>query len=86
MGAPSSLATLSTFLHYEVRYSPSASTIKDQGVESTPPIRMSNNFSSLTSYFRWKITMKTSSATGFLAPHIKVLLNTYNLDLQDPQP
>ena len=58
MGAPSSLATLSTLLHYEVRYTPSESTFKDQGVESNPPIRMAHTFSSLTSSFRWKTPMK----------------------------
>ena len=76
MGAPSSLTTLSTFLNYKVRYTPFTSTVKYQCLEYTIPISMAHAFSSLTSSFRWKTTMKTSSDTGLSTPHTKELLTT----------
>ena len=76
MGISSSLATLSAFPHYKVQYTRSASTVKDQGVESTPTIRMAHTFSSLTSSFIWKTPRTTWSDTGLWAPHTKVLLTT----------
>ena len=58
-GAPSSLATRSTLPPYKVRYTPSTSIVKYQGLESNPPIRMDHTFSSLTSSSKWKTPMTT---------------------------
>ena len=59
MTAPSLLATPSTFLNYKDNYIPSASMVNDQGVVSTPHIKMDHTYSSQTSSYKWKTHMTT---------------------------
>ena len=80
MDAPSSLAAHSTLPPYEVRYTPSAITVKDQGVESTPPTRIANTCDSLISYFMRKTCMITLSGMILWDNCIKAPLNKLSLN------